>query len=67
MEQWQRASRDRWLLGVCGGIAHRYGWDPRLVRLGTVLLAVAIPGPSLIPMVLAYVLLGALLPRSDTF
>ena len=67
MEPWQRANRDRWLLGVCGGIAHRYGWDPRLVQLATVLLAVAIPGPSLIPTVLVYVLLGALLPRSDTF
>jgi hypothetical protein len=23
----KRAKRDRWIMGVCGGIAHRYGWN----------------------------------------
>ncbi|WP_190972103.1 PspC domain-containing protein [Bifidobacterium vespertilionis] len=34
-------SRDRWVAGVCGGLAERLGWSPTLVRalmLGAVLL-----------------------------
>jgi phage shock protein C len=30
--------RDAKWLGVCAGIADRFGWDPLLVRIGTVLL-----------------------------
>jgi phage shock protein PspC (stress-responsive transcriptional regulator) len=29
-----RTAEDRKLLGVCGGIARRWGWEPTLVRLG---------------------------------
>ncbi|HZC19915.1 MAG TPA: PspC domain-containing protein, partial [Rubrobacteraceae bacterium] len=27
----RRAKRDRWIMGVCGGIAHRYGWNSTVV------------------------------------
>ena len=63
----RRASRDRWLLGVCGGIAHSNGWSPAVVRLCTVVLAIVFPGPSLIPTVVVYLLLGVFLPKSDEF
>ena len=63
----KRARRDRRLLGVCGGIAHTYGWNPSLVRAATMLLAVIIPGPSLVPTLLGYLALGLILPRSDEY
>ncbi len=63
----RRATRDRWISGVCGGIAHRFGWNSNMVRLVTVLLAVFIPGFSVIPVILIYILLGYLLPESDQF
>ncbi len=63
----RRATRDRWISGVCGGIAHRFGWNSNMVRLVTALLAVFIPGFSVIPVILIYILLGYLLPESDQF
>jgi phage shock protein PspC (stress-responsive transcriptional regulator) len=54
-------------MGVCGGIAHEYGWSPRLVRLATVILAVALPGPGTTLALLGYVVLGMLLPKSEEF
>ena len=63
----KRAKRDRWLMGVCGGIAYRYGWNSTVVRLATVIVAIIIPGVSVIPTLLAYFLLGYLLPETDEF
>ena len=36
----RRSVSDRWIAGVCGGIADRTGLDVRLVRVLAVLLAV---------------------------
>jgi phage shock protein C len=58
---------DRWLMGVCGGIAHRYGWNSTMVRLVTIIVAIVIPGVSVIPTLLIYFLLGYLLPEADEF
>ncbi len=63
----KRAKRDRWALGVCGGVAHTYGWNSGAVRLVTAALAILIPGFSVIPVIAIYVLLGALLPESEEF
>jgi phage shock protein C len=63
----KRAKRDRWILGVCGGVAHTYGWSSGAVRLVTVVLAIIIPGPSLVATLLVYFLLGAILPESEEF
>jgi phage shock protein C len=63
----KRAKRDRWFMGVCGGIAHRYGWSSMVVRLATVVVAIVIPGVSVIPTLLIYFLLGYLLPETDEF
>jgi hypothetical protein len=40
-------------MGVCGGIAHRYGWSSTAVRLATII----VPGFSVIPPLLVYFLL----------
>lgn len=62
----KRAKRDRWILGVCGGIAHAYGWNANLLRIVLVVLTVLAPGPGwLIPIV--YLLLGAILPESEEY
>ena len=63
----KRAKRDRWIMGVCGGIAHRYGRSSMVVRLVTIVLAIIIPGFSVIPVLLIYFLLGYLLPETDEF
>lgn len=62
----KRATRDRWIFGVCGGIARTYGWNPNVVRLAVALLALFIPGPNVIVLI-AYVLLGVFLPETDEF
>ncbi len=62
-----RAKRDRWLLGVCGGLARSQGWNSNVVRLVTVVLSIAIPGISLVPVLALYIILGATLPESEEF
>ncbi|VVC00026.1 PspC domain protein [uncultured archaeon] len=39
-----KSGNEKILAGVCGGIAEYYGWDPTMVRLATVLLALCGPG-----------------------
>ena len=63
----QRARRDRWIRGVCGGVAQAYGWNSNVVRLVTVVLAAIIPGPSTLLAFVAYLLLSFTLPESDEF
>ena len=63
----RRATRDRWIMGVCGGIAHTYGWNSNVVRLVTAVLAIAIPGFSLIPVILIYILLGSILGETQEY
>jgi phage shock protein C len=63
----KRAKRDRWILGVCGGVAHTYGWSSNMVRLATAVIAIIIPGPSTVLAFLIYLLLGAILPESEEF
>src|SRR5215208_5349169 len=63
MRGMKRAKRDRWIMGVCGGIAHRYGWSSTAVRIATIIVAIIIPGVSVVPTLL----LGYLLPETDEF
>ena len=55
-----RSSSDRWVAGVCGGIAEYFGCDPAIVRLAYVLLSVfsaAFPG------LLVYIILWLIMPQ----
>lgn len=65
--RFRRAKRDRAILGVCGGLAHTYGWNSNVVRLLVAVLAVIIPGFSVVPVVIIYFLLGYLLPETDEY
>jgi len=53
------SQRDKKLMGVCGGVAEYMGWDPTAVRIITVLLLL----PLHFTLVIAYVILGAVLPK----
>lgn len=50
-------SEDRWVAGVCGGLADYFGLDPALVRVLFV-ASVLLPGPQL----LIYVILWFVMP-----
>ena len=63
----ERSKSDRWIRGVCGGVAHAYGWNSNVVRLATVVIAVIIPGPSTLLAFAIYLLLGFILPESEEF
>ena len=52
-----RSETDRRIAGLCGGLAEYFNWDPTLVRLGAVVLAVI---SGFLPMVIAY-LVGILI------
>jgi phage shock protein C len=63
----ERSKRDCWIRGVCGGIAHAYGWDSNVVRIITVVLAIIIPGPSTVLAFAVYLILSFVLPESEEF
>jgi phage shock protein PspC (stress-responsive transcriptional regulator) len=53
-----RPRDDRWIAGVCAGLARRFGVSPGVVRLIFV-VSCLLPGPQF----LAYLILWALLPN----
>ncbi len=52
-----RPRDDRWIAGVCAGLARRFGLSPGIVRLLFV-LSCLLPGPQ----VLIYLILWVMLP-----
>jgi phage shock protein PspC (stress-responsive transcriptional regulator) len=55
-----RPRHDRWIAGVCSGLAHRFGISPNTMRLIFV-LSCLLPGPQF----LAYIALWVLVPSED--
>ena len=60
MARLYRPRDDRWIAGVCSGLARRFGLSVGLVRL-LFLLSVVLPGSQ----ILVYVLLWVLLPSEE--
>ena len=56
-----RSRTDKVWLGVCGGIAERFGWEPVLVRLLFVLSIFFMAGPISI---FAYIIIAMLTPKA---
>lgn len=56
-----RSTRNSKILGVCGGIAAYFGIDATVVRVITVILALVTSG---VPLVVAYLILGAVIPKN---
>ncbi len=59
MQQRLSKSHDRWLAGVCGGLAEHFGWSPGGTRTAFALCSVLSGG---VPGALAYVILALLMP-----
>lgn len=55
-----RSSTDRWVAGVCGGVAEYFGWDPNVVRLVYVLFSLC---SAAFPGTLIYVILWLVMPK----
>lgn len=51
-------SNDKWIAGVCGGIAEYFGWNANVVRLLFV-LSCLLPGPQF----LLYLVLWLVMPK----
>lgn len=49
---------DKWIAGVCGGVARYFGWDPAVVRLVYLLLTLCTAFCGF----LAYVILWIVMP-----
>ena len=62
MKEPLRKSNDRLLAGVCGGIAEWLGWDPTVVRLLYVLLALL---SAAFPGILVYLVLWVVMPPPE--
>jgi phage shock protein PspC (stress-responsive transcriptional regulator) len=52
-------SRNRWLGGVCGGIAEFLGWPPFMVRILYVVVSVV---SAAFPGILVYIVLWVVMP-----
>ena len=57
-------SNDRWIAGICGGIAEYFDWDPALVRLAWVLLSIMSTG---FPGVIGYIVLWICMPKKKFY
>ena len=57
-----RPRQDRVIAGVCAGIARRYGWSPRTVRVAFV-VSIILPGPQF----LLYLALWIAMPKEPAF
>ena len=52
-ESFHRSKSDRWITGVCGGLAETYSWDPKLVRLLYILLCLIL---GIVPFIVVYII-----------
>jgi phage shock protein C len=58
-----RSTRDKWIAGVCGGIAERYNHDPKLIRiLWIVFTIIAFPVG-----IIAYILLWIFIEKYPSY
>ncbi len=58
----RRSSSDRWVAGVCGGLARWLGWDPTVVRVAYVLLSIR---SAAFPGLLVYIALWIVMPKDS--
>jgi phage shock protein C len=58
----RRSRRNRWIAGVCGGLAEWLSWDPTLVRILYVVVSVA---SAAFPGILVYLILWIAMPQGE--
>lgn len=54
-----RSMSDKYVAGVCGGIAQYFGVDSTLIRVGFILLVLAGVMPGVLPYIVAWVIMPA--------
>ena len=57
----RRSRRQRWIAGVCGGLAERYGWRPSVVRLLFVIGSLV----PVLPGFVVYLVLWLVIPSEE--
>lgn len=57
-----RSRHDRMIAGVLGGIAHRFGWNPTLLRVVFVIVSIA---SIAFPGILVYLIAWLLMPEDN--
>lgn len=58
-----RSRHDRWVAGVLGGIARRFGWNSTLLRILFILVSIA---SAAFPGILVYLVLWLLIPEEGS-
>ncbi|UCG70473.1 MAG: PspC domain-containing protein [Thermoplasmata archaeon] len=58
-----RSTRDKWIAGVCGGIAERYDHDPTLIRILWIVLTIFVFPAGII----AYILLWIFIKKYPSY
>lgn len=61
MEKLKLSNDDKWIAGVCGGIAKKFGIDSDVLRIITVILFLC----PYVPVVLIYIILWIIMPEND--
>jgi len=56
-----RSRKNRWIAGICGGLAEWLGWNPLLVRFLYVVVSIVSVG---FPGTLAYLVLWLVIPKA---
>ncbi|HHY35233.1 MAG TPA: PspC domain-containing protein [Firmicutes bacterium] len=62
MKRLYRSTKDRRILGVCGGLAEYFEVDPTLVRLGVAVITVF---TGFVPGIVLYILAAVLMPEES--
>jgi phage shock protein PspC (stress-responsive transcriptional regulator) len=61
MEKLKLSRDDKWIAGVCGGIARKFGIDSDVLRIIKVILFLC----PYVPVVLIYIILWIIMPSND--
>ena len=61
MEKLKLSRDDKWIAGVCGGIARKFGIDSDVLRIITVILFLC----PYVPVVLIYIILWIIMPSNN--
>ncbi len=57
-----RSKSNKWIFGVCSGVAEKFAVNPMWVRIGVLAVAILPAGLGIFPMGLTYLALAILLP-----
>ncbi len=57
-----RSKNNKWVFGVCSGIAEKFAVNPMWVRIGVLAVAILPAGLGIFPVGLIYLALAILLP-----